>query len=75
MTAPLDLGLIFLERAAARLILVEANDMSVADAIQGLVPPFEALVGRTDCICVWDLVEQWEATYPPLRRKWRAAPC
>jgi hypothetical protein len=64
-----DLGLVFLHRAHARLLMVEAGQMHVTDAITGLIEPFEELVGPLRCACTRDIVARWERRYPPIRRK------
>jgi hypothetical protein len=64
-----DPGLVFLERAAARLVLVEAGEMEIKEAISGLVEPFEELVGPLLCDCSRDIVKRWERKYRPTRRR------
>jgi hypothetical protein len=51
----IDSRLIFLSRAAARLILVEAGEMTLAEAFDSLMP----------------LAERWEITHPPLKYRRR----
>jgi hypothetical protein len=52
-SAPADLRLVFLERAAARLRLVKSADMTLDDAVAGLVEAVEELIGRRLlCPCV-----------------------
>jgi hypothetical protein len=68
-----DPGLTFLQRASARLLLVEAGEIGIDAAIDGLIEPFEDLFGARLCDCAIDIVEQWERNYPPTRRK-RFAP-
>jgi hypothetical protein len=65
VTACPDPGLVFLQRAAARLVLVEAGKMTIDGAIDGLIDHFEELVGPCNCVC--DTVDQWECDYPPVR--------
>ena len=56
-----DPRLVFLHRAAARLVLVRAGEMDLDDAVADLLPI---------CACARDVVERWERQYPP-RRQWR----
>ena len=57
---PLDDRLLFLVRAHARLLLVEADEMTLDEALDGLVEPI--------CDCQrWPLAAQWERTHPPRR--------
>ena len=62
----IDDRLLFLVRAHARLILVEADEMTLDEALEGLVEPI--------CDCQrWPLAAQWERTHPPrrdYRRRW-----
>src|SRR5262245_60428551 len=61
-----DPRLAFLVRAHVRFILVEAGEMSLDEALDGLVEPI--------CECQrWPLAAQWERTHPPLkyRRRWQ----
>ena len=54
-----DPRLAFLARAHARFILVEAGEMSLDEALDGLVEPI--------CDCQrWPLGAQWERTHPPV---------
>jgi hypothetical protein len=62
----LDPGLVFLERAAARLVLVEAGEMDIETAIIELIEPFEQLIGPLLCDCSRDIVARWERDYPPV---------
>jgi hypothetical protein len=56
----LDDRLLFLVRAHARLLLVEADEMTLDEALEGLVEPI--------CDCQrWPLAAQWERTHPPRR--------
>jgi hypothetical protein len=56
----IDDRLLFLVRAHARLILVEADEMTLDEALEGLVEPI--------CDCQrWPLVAQWERTHPHRR--------
>jgi hypothetical protein len=52
-----DPRLVFLHRAHARLILVEAGAMDIADAFAELIEPLL-------CGCSRDIVERWERDYP-----------
>jgi hypothetical protein len=65
-----DSRLVFLARASARLSLVEAGEMAAEQAIDGLIEPFEELVGPL-CTCINDICERWEREYPPVRRRRR----
>jgi hypothetical protein len=69
--APLDSRLIFLERAAARLILVNAGEMDLGEAITGLTTHFEEIVGL--CSHADNIVAKWERNYPPVSRRKRVA--
>jgi hypothetical protein len=69
VTACPDPGLVFLQRAAARLVLVETGEMTLDAAIDGLIEPFEELFGARLCDCALDLVEEWERRYPPKRSR------
>jgi hypothetical protein len=54
----IDPRLAFLARAHARFILVEAGEMSLDEALDGLIEPI--------CDCQrWPLAAQWERTHPP----------
>jgi hypothetical protein len=57
-----DSRLVFLARASARLSLVEAGEMAVEQAIDGLIEPFEELVGPL-CACTNGICERWEREY------------
>ena len=61
---PADPRLSFLDRAAARLVLVRAGEMDLDAAVADLIPP---------CACARDVVDRWERQYPP-RRQWRRRP-
>ena len=63
IVAAIHPGLLFLQRASARLILVEAGELEVDEAVAGLVPAFEALVGP--CACSREIVDYWEREFPP----------
>ena len=62
----IDDRLLFLVRAHARLILVEADEITLDEALEGLVEPI--------CDCQrWPLAAQWERTHPhrrDYRRLW-----
>jgi len=62
VTATVRPGLVFLQRASARLILVEAGELELDEAIAGLLPAFEALVGP--CACSREIVDRWERDFP-----------
>jgi hypothetical protein len=51
-----DPRLAFLERASARLILVEAGEMEIEDAFSGLVD---------QCACDREMIARWDRDYPP----------
>ena len=56
----LDDRLLFLVRARARLILVELDEITLDEALEGLVEPI--------CDCQrWPLAAQWERTHPHRR--------
>lgn len=59
-------GLVFLERAAAQLVLIEAD---IETAIIELVEPFEQLVGPLLGDCSRDIVARWERHYLPVKHK------
>ena len=67
MTAP-DPRLVFLLRAGARHMLVEAGEMTLDEAIRSLIH------GHERCpLCDqrrWLLAEKWERTHPPRRNRW-----
>jgi hypothetical protein len=65
----IDARLDFLQRASARLALVEAGEMDLETAIAGLIEPFEALVGPLLCGCSRDIIAGWERQYPPIKNK------
>jgi hypothetical protein len=54
--------LAFLHRAHARLVLFEAGQMDIAEALEGLVASLQ-------CSCRRALVERWERDHPPRRAK------
>jgi hypothetical protein len=60
----IDPGLAFLHRAHARLLLVEAGEMDIETAIDGLIPAMLELIGP--CHCSRDIVERWERDCPPV---------
>jgi hypothetical protein len=49
----IDPRVVFLARAAARLTLVEAREITLSEAFDGLMP----------------FAERWEITHPPHRRR------
>ncbi len=61
-----DPRLVFLERASARLILVDAGEMELDEAFNGLV-------AHLQCPCSREIVERWERDYPHRRQSRRAA--
>jgi hypothetical protein len=65
-TTQVDLRLVFLERAAARLLLVRSCDLDLTEAIAGLREALEDILGhRLLCPCVR------LPTAPPKRRPMR----
>jgi len=64
-----DPRLAFLARARARLILVESGAIDLDEAFEGLIAQSPCSI----CDCRWrwveNLVERWEHTHPPLRRR------
>ena len=64
----IHLGIAFLERAAARLILVEHGQMSIEDAIMGLAPAFWDLVDPMSGEAIADY-ERMERLYPHVTAK------
>jgi hypothetical protein len=56
-----DPELVFLARAAAHRELVEAREMTLDEA-------FDGLVSSLSCQCSRELVERWERDYPHGRR-------
>jgi hypothetical protein len=67
MTARLDPRLVFLARAGARHTLVEVGEMTLAQAIRGLIHGCERCP-----LCEqrrWPLAQQWERTHPPRRNR------
>jgi len=62
----IDPRLAFLERAAARLLLVRACLMDIEEA-------FDGLVGSLSCRCSREMVELWERNYPAPRLRNRRA--
>jgi hypothetical protein len=63
---PVDARLSFLQRAHARLILVEAGEMDLDEAIDGLVDAFHQI---RPCACTREIMERWERDYPPSKRR------
>ena len=59
-----DPRLVFLERAAARVLLVEAGEIDLDEAIDGLVDAFDELTGR-QCTCAKETLGHWEIMFPP----------
>jgi hypothetical protein len=62
ITDSVDLRLVFLARAYARLLLVEAGEMDLDTAVADLVPP---------CACAREITDRWERQYPPRRQRRR----
>jgi hypothetical protein len=69
MSAPVDPRLVFLACVSARLVLVEAGEMDLDEAFDGLI--LESPYSICDCRWRWveNLVERWERTHPPVRRR------
>jgi hypothetical protein len=67
MTARLNPRLVFLARAGARHTLVEVGEMTLDEAIRGLIHGYELcpLCGLRRHL----LAEQWERTHPPRRNR------
>jgi hypothetical protein len=61
--ALVDSRLVFLARAHARFILVDAGEMEIDEAYNDLI--------RSVCDCWrYPLAVQWERTHPPRRNRW-----
>ena len=58
-----DPRLVFLERAATRLLLIDACLMELDEAFDGLAVAFRELVAT--CLCDRETLERWERNYPP----------
>ena len=56
-----DSRLAFLERASARLFLINVGEMELGEAFDGLVCSLQ-------CRCERELVERWERDFPPVDR-------
>jgi hypothetical protein len=56
-----DSRLAFLERASARLFLINVGEMELAEAFDGLVCSLQ-------CCCGREIVERWERDFPPVNR-------
>jgi len=65
----IDSRLVFLERAAARLILIEAGAMSLDEAFDGLMP---AIFKAADCRCYREILDGFDRYQPPRKHR-RAA--
>jgi hypothetical protein len=65
----IDPRLVFLERAAARLTLIEAGIMNLDEAFDGLLP---AILNIVDCRCCREILESLDR-YQPLPKHKRAA--
>ena len=53
-------------RDSARLLLVEAGEIDIDDAITDLADAFHWLV---PCACVREIMDRWERDYPPRKRR------
>jgi len=62
VSTQIDPRLLFLERASVRLYLVEADEMSLEEA-------FEGLLDSLQCTCSREMVVRWERDYPPASRR------
>jgi hypothetical protein len=61
MTGAVDYRLVFLARAHARLLLVEAGMMDL-ETFGGLI--------ESVCSCWgWSLADEWERTHPPIKHR------
>jgi hypothetical protein len=60
-----DPRLSFLQRAHARLILVESDVMTIDEA-------FDGLVACLQCACEREIIERWERNDPPRTCRRRA---
>jgi hypothetical protein len=56
----IDPRLILLEKAAARLLLVQVGEMEVDEAVAGLIGHFRALAPGILCNCDCDQLARWE---------------
>jgi hypothetical protein len=65
----IDPRLVFLERAAARLALIEAGMMSLEEAFAGLMP---VILNFADCRCYREILDSFDRYQPP-RKQVRAA--
>jgi hypothetical protein len=64
MSTP-DPRLAFLHRAAARLHLAQSCDLELGEAVAGLVPALEDILGRRLlCSCACDIIDRWERLAP-----------
>jgi hypothetical protein len=61
----IDPRLVFLERASARLALIEAGVMNLDDAVAGLMP---AILELTDCRCYREIIESFDRYRPKHKR-------
>ena len=62
----IDSRLVFLERAAARLMLIEAGAMSLDEAFDGLMP---AIFKVADCRCYREFLDSLDRHPPRTARK------
>jgi hypothetical protein len=65
----IDPRLVFLERAAARLALLEAGAMNLEEAFDGLMP---AVLQIADCRCYREIIESFDRCRPASKHR-RAA--
>jgi hypothetical protein len=71
MSAPVDPRLVFLARASARLSPVEASEMDLDEAFDGLMVQSPCSICDSRWYWVEDLVERWERMHPPLKHRGR----
>jgi hypothetical protein len=65
----LDPREIFLARASARFLLVEAGTLKIDDAITGLIPAFREIAGIAPCACAREIVARMERYRPARARR------
>ena len=62
----IDPRLVFLERAAARVALIEAGLMNLDEAFDGLMP---AILNLADCRCYREILESLDRHQPPRKQR------
>jgi hypothetical protein len=65
-------GYVFLARASARCTMVEHGEMTVEEALDGLLEPFRQ-IAPLYCYCECEGVARMEHDYPPIRKRPRRA--